>query len=174
MTYRILARSLVALAALMLIASPGEAAPGNSERGKAFFVGMFEFSSDGPPCLGCHGVAGNELGLAAGASYGPDLSAFHENYGKEGVVAVLQDLTMFESMQAVYAERPLTEAEIDDLAAFFATVSRDSAPAIRSELVLHVGIGTVLLVVLLGFFGWRRLRGVRRPLLDRSGHGKES
>jgi len=174
MTYRILAFSLMLVTIFLSTVNSSRSEPGDPERGEALFVGVLEFSSAGPPCLGCHGIAGNALGLAAGASYGPDLSAFHENYGKEGVISVLQDLTMFESMQAVYAKRPLTEPEISDLEAFFATVSRDSAPAIGAELVLHVVIGTILFVVLLGLFGWRRLKGVRRPLLEQSGQRKES
>jgi mono/diheme cytochrome c family protein len=156
---------------LLLLSAPGWAQPGDPQRGKDLYVGTISFSEGGAPCLACHGIAGQKLGFAAGANYGPDLTAMYEDYGEEGVVDVLEDLS-FESMAAIYTSRPLTEMEIADLVAFFATVSTGAAPGIASGLVLHVALVTAFFMILIGFLGWRRLQSVRQPLVARALNGK--
>ena len=156
---------------LLLLSTSAWAQPGDPLRGEALYVGTVSFSAGGAPCLACHGIAGHELGLAAGASYGPDLTAIYEDYGEEGVADVLEELS-FDSMVAIYESRPLTETEKLDLAAFFATVSTDAAPNIGSGLVLHVALITAVFMLLIGALGWRRLQGVRQPLVERTPIGK--
>jgi len=156
---------------LLLLSTSAWAQPGDPQRGEALYVGTVSFSAGGAPCLACHGIAGHELGLAAGASYGPDLTAIYEDYGEEGVADVLEELS-FDSMVAIYESRPLTETEKLDLAAFFATVSTDAAPNIGSGLVLHVALVTAFFMLLIGALGWRRLQGVRQPLVERTPIGK--
>lgn len=156
---------------LLLLATPSWAQQGDPLRGEALYVGTVSFSAGGAPCLACHGIAGHELGLANGASYGPDLTAIYEDYGEEGVLDVLEDLS-FESMVAIYANRPLTDAEKADLVAFFGAVSTGEVPRIGSGMALHVILVTALFMILIGAFGWRRLQGVRQPLVERARNGK--
>ncbi len=156
---------------LLLLSTPGWALQGDPQRGEDLYVGNVSFSAGGAPCLACHGIAGHELGYAAGANYGPDLTAIYEDYGEEGVTDVLEDLS-FESMDAIYAERPLTDSERADIVAFFASVSEEVAPSIGSSLTLHVALVTTFFMVLVGVLGWWRLKGVRQPLVERARHGK--
>ena len=171
MTRQLLKRFLVLAVGLLLISTPIWAQQGDPQRGETLFVGTVSFSAGGAPCLACHGIAGHELGLAAGANYGPDLTAIYEDYGEEGVADVLEDLS-FESMDAIYAERPLTDTERADLVAFFGAVSDGAAPSIGSDLVLHVLLVTVFFMIVIGALGWRRLQGVRQPLVERARNGK--
>ena len=145
---------------------------GNPTRGESLFVGSVGFSAGGAPCLACHGIAGHELGHAAGASYGPDLTELFNDYGEEGVAAVLEDPSAFESMEAIFTDRPLTEVEIADLTAFFATVADNEAVDIGAGLAVHAVIGTIILLIIFGAFGWRRFIAVRRPLVEQARLGK--
>jgi cytochrome c553 len=145
---------------------------GDPVRGEALYVGKVVFSAGGAPCLACHGIAGHELGYAAGANYGPDLTALFGDYGEEGVAAVLEDPSAFESMEAIFADRPLTEDEIADLTAFFATVADKQAANIGAGLVGHAVMGTLFLMIIIGGFGWRRFSAVRRPLVEQARLGK--
>ncbi|HKL26037.1 MAG TPA: hypothetical protein VJ910_07435 [Desulfuromonadales bacterium] len=159
---------LMAALLLLPVSSPAQ---GDPERGKALYVGMVDFAAGGAPCLACHGIAGYDLGHAGNASYGPDLTQFFANYTEMGVAAVLED-PAFPSMAAIYAERPLTEAERTDLLAFFKNVPSDGAADNGAALARHVLIGTLLIPGLIGILGWRRLQGVRRPLVARASSRK--
>ena len=167
MTKQVFIRLSLLATLLIFSASLSWALTGDPQRGESLYVGTISFSAGGAPCLACHGIFGHELGLAAGANYGPDLTSLFENYGEEGVTGVLGDLS-FESMVAIYASRPLTESEQSDLLAFFSSVATGTAPDIGSNFVLHVILVTAVLVILIGALGWRRLQGVRRPLVERT------
>jgi len=137
---------------------------GHPLRGRALFVGSVPFENGGAPCLACHGFAG--LGPAGGATFGGDLTTLWENFGEDGVVSILEDLS-FPSMAPIFADRPLTETERADLAAFFKSSPGGSAPAVQSTLGLGglaVAVGCLLLA---GLAGRNRLRGVRRPLVEK-------
>lgn len=158
-------------AGLLFLVSQTWAEQGDPLRGEALYVGTVGFAAGGAPCLACHGIAGHELGHAAGASYGPDLSAIYEDYGEEGVAGVLDELS-FESMVAIYADRPLTDTEKADLTAFFGSVSKDAVQGIDAQLSIHVLSATAFFMLVIGALGWRRMQGVRQPLLDKARHGK--
>ena len=157
---------------ILLLPYPVWSQSGDPDRGEDLYVGTIAFSAGGAPCLACHGVAGHELGYASGANYGPDLTAIFNDYGEEGVAAVLEDPSAFESMEAIFADRPLTEDEIADLTAFFATVADNEAANIGAGLLGHAVIGTIILVIIIGASGWRRLKAVRRPLVEQARLGK--
>ena len=171
MTRQVLIRLSLLATAFLLFSTLGWAQQGDPLRGEALYVGTVGFSAGGAPCLACHGIAGHELGLAAGANYGPDLTALYADYGEEGILDVLEDLS-FESMAAIYATRPLTDTEKADLVAFFATVSSGVAPNIGSSFTLHVVLVTALFMILIGVLGWRRLQGVRQPLVEQARNKK--
>jgi mono/diheme cytochrome c family protein len=104
-------------------APPAEPAPAPAEtvvtpelvaRGKALFTGAKRFANGGAPCSGCHafGISGT-----AGGALAVDLSDRIEAAGERGFRGMLKSLN-FPIMRQVYADRPLTEEEIDALVAF--------------------------------------------------------
>jgi mono/diheme cytochrome c family protein len=145
-------------------AAPEVPADGDPRQGQALYTGTTSFANGGAPCLACHGIAG--LGAGGGANLGVDLTGIYEDYGEEGLAAVLEDLSVFPSMTPIYAGRPLIETERADLAAFLQEVSGRQMPETTGRLVRDVVIGTVVLLLVLLLFGWRRLQAVRRPLVD--------
>ncbi|MBE0576121.1 MAG: c-type cytochrome [Desulfuromonadales bacterium] len=143
---------------------------GDHARGEALFIGTTAFSGGGAPCLACHGIANAGLGRAAGASYGPDLSSTFADFGEEDLLDMLVELP-FPSMEAIYATRPLNEQERADLSAFMGSVSGQVSP-ISGALTLHVVLATLVIFAIIGVLGWRRLQGVRRPLVEQVRKGK--
>ncbi len=144
---------------------------GDPRRGEALFAGTAFFAKGGAPCLACHGIAGAGLGKAAGASFGPDLTALWENFGEDGVLSVLESLP-FPSMTPIYDTRPLNHQEQLDLAAFLAEVNGRPAPQISGGLAGDVLIAAGAFMGLIGVLGWRRLNGVRQPLVKNAHQGK--
>lgn len=144
---------------------------GDPEKGRALYVGSASFAKGGAPCLACHGIAGAGLGLAAGASYAPDLTSMYEDYGEEGVTSILESLP-FPSMEPIYANRPLTTGEQADVMAFLATVAGQPPLQAGRQVAGHVAVGVAILFGLLVLFGCGRLKGVRQPLVDRVRKGK--
>lgn len=172
MTRQLKSSFLLLLASLVLLPILAWGQQGDSRRGEALFVGSLAFQAGGAPCLACHGIAGHELGYAAGANYGPDLTALINDYGEEGVAAVLEDPSAFESMEAIFSERPLKVDEIADLTAFFASVADNESADIGADMTVHAFIVTGLFLLILGALGWRRFQGVRRPLVEEARLGK--
>lgn len=156
---------------LPLNAFSAEAGAGDPRRGEALYSGTAFFSQGGAPCLACHGIAGAGLGMAGGASFGPDLTAMFDDYGAEGVASILENLE-FPSMEPIYANRPLTAEEQADVGAFLAEVAGRTPLHAGGQVAGHVIIGLLALVALLMLFGWGRLNGVRRPLVEGLGKGK--
>jgi mono/diheme cytochrome c family protein len=141
--------------------------PGDARKGEALFVGSIPFAKGGAPCLACHGIAGAGLGLAAGASYGPDLTSLWGDYGPDGVASILESLP-FPSMEPIFSNHPLTATERADLGAFFRLVNGRQPVLIQGTLVWQVAVGVVLLLVLAAIFGRGRLLTVRRSLVERA------
>lgn len=152
------------LAVLLLLATSCWSAQGDPLHGKALYVGNAGFVNGGAPCIACHALVG--LDLAGSASYGPDLSQLYSDYEAEGVLAVLESLA-FPSMEAIYADRPLTEPERLDLTAYFAKTSELSAPE-KKSLIGPIFLGVVAVFAVVGIAGLRRLNGVRQPLVEQA------
>jgi mono/diheme cytochrome c family protein len=119
---RRLARRLLLPLALLASLLGGSAAaappsPADARHGEALYVGSARLAAGGAPCLGCHGIAGH--GLARAASFGPDLSGAHQQYGADGLDAMLEDV-VFPSMAPVYRGHAVTPQERADLVAFLA------------------------------------------------------
>jgi mono/diheme cytochrome c family protein len=153
------------------VAVAEEPAAGDPRRGEALFSGTAAFAQGGAPCLACHGIAGAGLGMAGGASFGPDLTAMFDDFGAEGVAAIMADLA-FPSMEPIYATRPLTAEEQAAVGAFLAEVAGRAPLHAGGQVAGHVAIGLVALLGLLVLFGWGRLKGVRRPLVEGLRQGK--
>lgn len=143
--------------------------------GKDLFTGAIRFENDGPPCMGCHRIAG--IGILGGGVLGPDLSeTFNSSFKDAGIDAfgayidgILSN--PLETMNPIFGEdeRPLTSQEQADVKAFIlqATVSERSFEAIEELSLLAVAGAAILMA--LAHFSWRnRLIGVRKPLVKRS------
>jgi len=154
----------VVFCVFLMLCSWSFAATGDARRGESLFVGSTSFVNGGAPCLACHNLVG--FGMSSGANYGPDLSSLYESYGREGVEGVLLTLS-FPSMEAIYADRPLSAAEVADMLTFLEQTSKLSVVPDNGTLILQVCIGVVLLVGLTLLIGLRRMRAVRQPLIDR-------
>jgi mono/diheme cytochrome c family protein len=151
---------LTSLAAGLLLAAPlgAEGPPaGDPRRGEALYVGTVSFEKGGAPCLGCHGIAGAGLGKAAGASYGPDLTATWEGFGDEGIEEALASMP-FPSMEELYKGRPLSDKERADLTAYLQEVSGRETPRVEGTLLAEAGAGLGVLFLVVGIFGTRRMR----------------
>jgi mono/diheme cytochrome c family protein len=101
--------------------APASRAP-DVRRGEALYVGSARLLAGGAPCLACHGIAGH--GLARAASFGPDLSGAHAQYGADGLDGMLEDI-VFPSMQPVYRGHAVTKEERQDLVAFLGASAPD-------------------------------------------------
>lgn len=148
-------------------AQPAALPPGDATVGKALFVGERRFENGGPPCMGCHSIAG--LGALGGGALGPDLTPSFNIYGGDVGLASFLEGVPTPTMKAVWAAQPLTPDERADLLAFLkqASVSGRPIEAVGKLAALAVG-GAVLLLALAQLHWRKRLVAVRRPLLARA------
>jgi mono/diheme cytochrome c family protein len=145
-------------------APPAAAAPaGDAARGRALFIGTTPLASRAMPCIGCHNAS--DVGGLGGGTLASDLSDAGTRHDSLDALAPLlgKDIPI-PAMQAVYGPRPLTEAEIADLAAYL--VGQKSEPR-ASTTPAFFGLGLLGMLILVGVSQilWRnRLKGVRRQL----------
>jgi len=136
----------------------------DNERGEDLFLGSTRFTNGGAACAACHTAGGR--GNLGGSSLGPDLTNVLGSYGgPDGLVGVLA-APAFPVMGEAYADKPLTEQERLDLAAFFVTASQeDDADSGDALLVLGlVGAGALFggMVLMRPFAGAGYSRRLRR------------
>ena len=145
----------------------GAALPeGDAVKGKALFVGDARFESGGPQCMSCHSIAG--IGALGGGTLGPDLTANGFTKYGEGLAGFLSSPPTV-TMNAVWKDKPLTAQEQADLYAFLkeGSVSGRSVQALLQIALLAIG-GAAALIALAQFYWGKRLRGVRRPMIERT------
>jgi mono/diheme cytochrome c family protein len=82
--------------------------------GKALFIGRKRLSNGGAPCVACHAFSYPGI---QGGSLAADLTGLYTKMGEQGVRGVLKSLK-FPVMKKVFADRPLTDEEINALIAF--------------------------------------------------------
>jgi cytochrome c peroxidase len=154
-------------------AAPGPAAPTPEAiaAGAALFSGGMRMQNGGPACSSCHRAAG--IPFPNGGTMGPDLTKEYSKLGGQGLGIALKSLN-FPAMTAIFATRPLTDGEQAQLAAFFQSIDEQAPPRSPTSALL-----TAALVALAGLLLWtwlavgrRRVRSVRRALLERAGQGK--
>lgn len=123
-------------------------------QGKALLTGSTRLAKGGAPCLSCHpftypGITGGNLSIA-------DLSKSYQKMGDTGMKGALKALK-FPTMKKIYADRPLTDNEINSLMALF----KDSATqnASSSSFSLPLAGGGLFVVLLLGLFLYKRRIG---------------
>jgi len=152
-------------------AQPAALPEGDPSLGKALFVGERRFENGGPPCMGCHSIAG--IGALGGGALGPDLTpAYHKYGGDPGLASFLEGVPT-PTMSAVWTRQPLSAGERADLRAFLKQASVSGRPIeALGRLAALAGCGALLLLVLAQLRWGRRLVAVRRPLVDRMRRGR--
>ena len=96
---------------------------------------------------------------------GPDLTGAYAKLGPVGLNSAL-DTLYFPAMTPLFAYRPLTPDERRNLAAYFQGVNGQQSkttPAIGAIAL----VGLLVLVAATGIAGRRRVRSVRKALLER-------
>lgn len=139
---------------------------GNATSGKAYFVGDQRFENGGPHCISCHSVAG--IGSLGGGNLGPDLttSGFVRS---DAAFASFMGAPSTQTMGAIWANTPLTPQEQADLYAFLskATVTQREPSALLQIALLAI-VGAAAWIALANFYWGKRLRGVRKPMIERT------
>ncbi len=135
-------------------------------RGQALFTGQIRFKNGGPACGSCHTVGG--IAFPKGGTMGPELTHEYSKLGAEGMQATLETL-YFPAMNALFAPRPLTPDEQQDLTAFFQSADRNRTENLTAGFAGVALAGFVFLLGLTWLKGRRRLRSVRCALLARTG-----
>ncbi|MCC7360671.1 MAG: cytochrome c [Anaerolineales bacterium] len=139
---------------------------GDPAIGRELFTGAVRFQNGGPPCMGCHSVAG--IGALGGGALGPDLTPAFNKYGDAGLAQFLNSVPTV-TMNAVWSGQPLTPDEQADIWAFLQQASVSGRPIqALGQLAALALAGTLVLLNIAHFYWRRRLVAVRRPLVARS------
>ena len=137
---------------------PSARAP-DPRRGEALYVGSTRLAAGGAPCLGCHGISGH--GLARAASFGPDLTGAHAQYGADGLDAILEDIS-FPSMAPVYRGHAVNKEERADLVAFLGETAGAAPAQLGPWFAAGVAAAMAAFLGAVALLG-RRGRGRRAP-----------
>lgn len=141
---------------------PAEApTEGDIDQGEDKFRGRDRLHNGGGSCASCH-TAG-KVGNLGGNSLGPELTDVYERFGGQAGLAAWLTNPPSETMAPIFADRPLTDQEINDLVAFLADAPSQDRPNDDADWLLTAGI--VGLVVLIGgmAIAWR---GPRRTYAE--------
>lgn len=135
--------------------------------GRAIFRGETRLASGGPPCISCHTVRG--AAALGGGQLGPDLTRVYERLqGRKGLATWLS-APATPTMQGVFGQTRIADAEILPLVAYFESAARNGGQDNRAGLVnfVLIGFGAAVVGVVALDSAWRnRFRSVRRALVD--------
>ncbi|MGI9609414.1 MAG: c-type cytochrome [Acidimicrobiia bacterium] len=145
-------------------APPPPAGPGAADFGEALFLGSDRFENGGAACVACHTAGGR--GNLGGQSMGPDLTNVLDTFGGEqGLIGAL-GAPAFPVMAELFADKPLTESERVNLAAYFSRESdnedRDSGDALFVVGLVGAGLLFGGMIVIKPFTGAGYSRRLRR------------
>lgn len=151
-------RSLVCMAALALLAltaappvtaqETAAAATGDAGRGAALFSGAQPFAKGAAPCAACHSLSAKGVN---GARMASDLSGLFSPDGADSIKDVVGAVEA-PVMKKIYASRPLTEAELADLAAFARQPIPDKQPEQGLSLPLAGAGAAILFLIVLALY----------------------
>ncbi len=139
------------------------------ETGQGLFEGSIRLSSGGAACNSCHGLGSDRI--IGGGSLAKTLSGTFDTLGAAGIKAILERAP-FPVMQAAYAERPLTEEEVNALTGFLQHVGVDGQDQKVTDygfVMVSGGIaGSTAVFALCGLF-WRgrKKTSVNQAIYDR-------
>jgi hypothetical protein len=155
--------SLLLILPVCLLAQTPQSATGDAAAGKLLFTGERPFQNGGPACAACHSVAGT--GFPDGGSMGPDLTRLSPRFGPEGMSAMLHSL-FFPTMVPLFQDHTLAPQEEADLKAFFQSVASLPPPDYTLVFGIIALAGCAVLLAATWLIWRRRLRGVRRVLVE--------
>lgn len=132
--------------------------------GRALFSGKQRLSGGGPACFSCHTASG--IARWGGGRLGPDLTGATARLGPTLADAIASP--SWPTMRPIFGAKPITSDEAFQLTAYLKSV--EAAPVRPRDPLLPVagGVGLALGILLIGFFGRNRLRGVRSRLIARA------
>jgi len=140
------------------IAEPGD---GDADAGRNLFTGARTFENGAPSCRACHSVAGIG-GFDGGGNLGPDLTSSYDRLG-DAMITWPQTGTM----QPIFTDQELTEAEQADLLAFFrSTDITERTGVVIWQLAGLSAVGAGLIALAAHLIWRRRLAGVRGPMVN--------
>ena len=137
--------------------------------GRDLFQGMARLANGGPPCMSCHDVRSE--GVVGGGALAIGLTDAVTRLTLPGVGAVLRN-PPFPVMQRAYADRPLTDPEVEALVGFLQRADAEQelhqARAYGMQFLLAGVVGSVVLLALYTLIWRRRRRGtVHQVVFDR-------
>jgi len=135
------AATVVTPAAAPVAAEPVE--PGDASIGEQLFKGEVRLVNGGPPCISCHSVS---VGALNGGRLGPNLTKVYADPTKNGFVS---DAWINGGgspvMGPIFGEKNITEAEVNNIRAFFKKQSKGE--------VADSATGSFVIIGLAGFIG---------------------
>ncbi len=141
-------------------AAPGPS-QGDSDRGEKLFAGSIGFENRGPACHACH--AAGSLGLRGGSGLGPDLTDVAARLGGEAGLAAWLSNPGSATMQPLFADKQLTDAEARDVAAYLVTIENESPSGGYDMLLLGGIVGFIVLLLFMALV----IKGPRETYTDR-------
>jgi mono/diheme cytochrome c family protein len=155
-------------------ASPPQNAPAlraasalDVDAGRGLYVGRRALASGAPACMSCHRL--ETLSGFGGGTLGPDLTGVHQRLGGTRGVTTWLANPPTRVMRTVFRRQPLAPEESFTLAALFEDTSsrQPTAGASRTPAFVVAGAAGALTMLLLMGVAWsRRLRGVRRAIVN--------
>jgi mono/diheme cytochrome c family protein len=141
--------------------------------GRAWYDGRRPLERRGPACVSCHQI--ESIGRFGGGTLGPDLTQVHRRLGGAGGVTKWLNNPPTRVMRAVFRNQPLTDEEAFAIGALLADESaRHAGTAPRAPTAVFAASGAAAALLGLAAMGllWsRRLRSVRRPMVDAARKG---
>jgi cytochrome c2 len=137
--------------------------------GRDLFQGMARLANGGPPCMSCHDVRSE--GVVGGGALAIGLTDAVTRLTLPGVGAILRN-PPFPVMQRAYADRPLTDPEVEALVGFLERADAEQelhqARAYGMQFLLAGVVGSVILLGLYALIWRRRRKGtVYETIFDR-------
>lgn len=140
---------------------------GDAVMGRNLYVGAVTFKNGGGACIACHNASGT--GTFGGGILGPDLSNTYSTYGQAGLSGILSTSPLpFPTMKPIYDSQPITPEEAAHLTAYFAANVSQQSPKGGNQFILFGFGGSLVLLALSGVLWRKRLKNVRRTLIEQS------
>jgi mono/diheme cytochrome c family protein len=129
---------------------------GEIDNGRDLFTGSQRFDNDGGACASCH-TAG-DVGNLGGRSLGPDLTDVYQSFGGEAGTSAWLANPASPTMIPIFEDKPLSEAEIEDLVAFLADAPDQDQPSNSVDWLTLAALAGVLVLIGGMAIAWRGMR----------------
>lgn len=146
------------------------------ENGKHLFTGEKRFENGGPSCITCHNVSNDDI--IPGGLLAKDLTNVYDRMGDAGVKGIVT-APPFPAMVNSYGNHPVTDAEANQLAAFFKYADKVSASQSKDngyKMFLGGGAVGLLIILVLVSVLWsnRKKNMTKKDIFSRQLKGNDS